>query len=107
MIDLLEKGLMYLPLDLCVHARAVYDAIAATDACEPAGSSLKLHLISMRDRMAHGAIRALYWVDTRDMSADGLTKGGIDRALWHGVGNDCRYKASHEALVHTKQKAKL
>ena len=65
MIDLLEKGKMYPPLDLCIYARAVYDAIAASDACEPAGCSLKLHLIPVGDRMAHGLIRKLYWVDTR------------------------------------------
>lgn len=47
---------MYPPFDLCVDARVAYDAIAAIDACEPAGNSLKLHLISVRDRMAHGFI---------------------------------------------------
>ena len=67
MIDLLERWLMYPPLDLRADARA-----------EPAGSSLKLHLISVKDRMMHGLIRKLYWVDTRDMLVDGLIEGGID-----------------------------
>ena len=39
MIDLLERCSMHPPLDLCAAARAVYDAIAATDVCEPAGST--------------------------------------------------------------------
>ena len=70
---------MYPPFDICVDAQAVYDAIGAPDACEPAGSSLKLHLIPVRDRMTHGHIRKLFWVDASDMLADGLTKGGVDR----------------------------
>ena len=52
--------------------------------------------------MSEGMIRRLFWVDTRDMLADGLTKGGIDRTLLHSVSNDCRYRAQHECVVHTK-----
>ena len=102
MIDLLEMGFVYPPFDLCVDARAAYDAVAATDVCEPVESSLKCHLIAVRDRMIHGAVGALHWADARDMLTDGLAKGGIDRALRHGVGNDCKYHAIHESLVHAQ-----
>ena len=104
MVDMLENGGLYPPLDICVDARAVFDAVAATDTCEPAESSLKLHLISVRDRMFQGIIRRMFWVDTRDMLADGLTKGGIDRTLLHRISNDCRFQAIHECAVHTKVK---
>ena len=100
MIDLLESGNMYPPLDLCAGARAAYDAIAATDVCEPAGSSLKLHLISVRDRMTHGLVRQIFWADATDMLADGLTKSSIDRTLLHNMSNDCRYQAIRECLEH-------
>lgn len=70
MIDLLEGGRLYPPLDLCVDASAVYDAVAATNICELAGSRLKFHLISVRDRMVHGLIGRLHWVDARDVFAD-------------------------------------
>lgn len=102
MIDLLEGGTLYPPIDFCVDAKAVFDAIRASDACEFAGSSLKLHLISVRDRMAHGLIRRLYWVDTRDMLADGLTKDGIDRLRLHRCSNDCKYVAKHHFEPHSK-----
>ena len=73
-----------------VDANAVYDATEATAMCDPAGSSLKLHLVSVRDRMARASIRYLYWVDTRDMLADGLTKAryrqSIIRAYLAAVG---------------------
>ena len=102
MIRCLETGTVYPPFDLAVDARAVFDAISATDACDPAECSLKLHLISVRNRMQEGMIRRLFWVDTRDMLADGLTKGGIDRTLLHAVSNDCRYSCKHESAVHIK-----
>ena len=101
-IDLLEGGKLYPPVDFCVGARAVYDAVSASDSCEFAGSFLKLHLIIARDRIAHGFIRKLVWVDIGDILADGLTKGGIDRALLHSCSNDCKYASKHEPLVHSK-----
>ena len=102
MIDLRERGKMYPPFDFCVDARALCDAIAASDVCEPAGCSLKFHFISVRDRMAHGLIREFISVDARDMLADGLTKGGIDRLLLHRASNDCVYGAKQLAIPHTK-----
>lgn len=31
--------------------------------------------------MTYGLIRKLYWLDTRDMLADGLAQGGIERLM--------------------------
>ena len=92
---------------MAVDARAVFDAISASDICDPAESSLKLHLISVRDRLAQGIIRALYWLDTRTMVADGLTKGGIDRRLLHEFLEKCRYRCEHEAKRFTATKGKV
>ena len=83
---------------MCVDAQAVYDAISASDACVLAECSLKLYLVSVRDRMSHGLVRRPHWVDTRDMLADGLAKGGIDRFLLLAVSNDCKYEAKHDSL---------
>ena len=43
-LDKLEAG-----LDLGVDAKAIFDAVKAVDVCDPAGSSRKAHLISLRD----------------------------------------------------------
>ena len=43
-------------------------------------------------------------MDTRDMLADGLTKGGTDRTLLHRISNGCRFQAIHGCAVHTKVK---
>ena len=102
MVDLLEVGSLYTPVDLSVDARAVYDAVAATDTCEPAEPSLKLQFLSVRNRMESGIIRQLHWVDTRDVLAGGLTKGCIDRELLQQLSTNCRVKVVHEALSHSK-----
>ena len=77
----LEHGGLYPPIDLLIDAQSVSDAIAAPDVCTPQEASLKLHLIAIRDRLARGLLRSVSWSDTRDMVADALTKGGIDRTV--------------------------
>ena len=101
MIDLLETGQLYPPLDLCVDARAVYDDIGPSDACAPAECSLKRRLVSVRNRLSHDLGRQFDWVDTMDMLADGLSKGGIDSFLPHAASNDCKYDANHLSLVRS------
>ena len=77
----LENGCLYPPIDIFIDAKSVKDAIGATEICTPQESSLKTHLIAIRDRLQRGLIRSINWVDTRNMLADALTKGGIDRAM--------------------------
>ena len=76
-----EAGKLYPPIDLFIDAKSVKDAISAAEVCTPQEASLKLHLITIRDRLVRGLLRSVSWTDTRDMLADGLTKGGIDRQL--------------------------
>ena len=80
-IYILEHAQVYPPAHVVVDARAVFDAFVANDVCDSQERCLKLLLISVRDRLACGIVRLLWWCDTRDMAADGITKGGIDRTL--------------------------
>ena len=87
-----------LPIELVGDARSIFDAIKAPDVCDPAESSLKLHLISVRSRLESGLIRTLWWCGTRDMLADALTKGGIDRALIIRAMDKGKLNVTHDAL---------
>ena len=44
----------------------------------------------------------MHWVDARDVLADGLTNGGVDRASLHKASTDCQFPLAHKALTHTK-----
>ena len=49
------------------------------DLRKPNEQSLVFVLGQMREHMACHRIRTLWWIDTRDMLADGLNKGAISR----------------------------
>ena len=49
----------------------------------------------MSDLIRRGVLTKVWWIDTKDMAADALTKGSIDREVvlllgdtgeWHSVG---------------------
>ena len=77
----LESGGLYPPIEFVIDAQSVFDALNVLDVCTPQESSLKLHLIAIRNRLERSVIKSIWWCDTRDMLADALTKGGIDRAM--------------------------
>jgi hypothetical protein len=74
-----NDGQLLLPLELCIDAKAVYDALAKAEFSMPSEATLIPHLHSVRDDLAMKRITKLWWIDTRDMVADGLNKGGLPR----------------------------
>ena len=72
-------GTMQVPLDVAVDAMAVWQAVTAEELKPPTERHMFLHVKAFRDKLDAGSIRTLWWVDTRDMLCDCLTKGGISR----------------------------
>ena len=95
MAHMLEDGSLEPPAEAVTDARSVFDSIAATDAGQLAESSLTLHLLAIRDRLRCGTLHALWWSDTRDMLADGLTKGSISRAQLEDATERGRFRVIH------------
>ena len=71
------------PMVLYIDALSVYAAIIATFIKTPADQSVLCHLQYIRELLDHDVLRALVWLDTRGMIADGMTKGSIDRSELH------------------------
>ena len=83
-------------MDAGVDAKSVFDSVAAETVRTPADRHLLLHALAVREFLDDGRLRRLYWLDTFDMMADGLTKGAVDRAAliaatsrgeWHLTGD--------------------
>ena len=72
-----------MPIALYIDARSVYAAITAVAIRAPTGKSLLSHVQYMRELLDIRVIQYFVWVDTRDMVADGLTKGAVDRSALH------------------------
>ena len=100
----LENGSLYPNIDIFIDAKSVKDAISVSEVCTPQEASLKTHLIAIRDRLSRGLLRSISWTDTRDMLADGLTKGSVDRGpLRAAMSGTLKLQNELETKLRTKR----
>ena len=80
-----EHGGWAIPAALYINALSVYTAVTATLVKTPADNGVLMHCLYLRELLDHDVLKAIVWLDTRDMVADGLTKGAVDRAALHDL----------------------
>ena len=98
-----EVGGYAMPFVLIIDAMSVYSAVIATNIKIPAEKSLLSHVQFLRERLDRGILKAIIWQDTRDMLADGLTKGAVERTLLHAI-MDGRTSSQHASKVWMPKK---
>ena len=90
-----EKGNISIKVTLTTDAESVYKSLTSRDLKTPAEKTLLGHVCWLRELMKLELIHKLQWCDTRDMTADGHTKGSIDRQSLLDVMQG-RQKYNHE-----------
>ena len=76
-----EKGTLKLCVMLTIDAESVYKSLTSRELKAPAEKTLLGHISWLRELLSLGIINNIQWCDTRDMTADGHTKGIVDRKL--------------------------
>jgi hypothetical protein len=100
---LVESGNGTFQLDCVTDSKNIVAAIEVTKTTVPAEKNFYFHLLWLKDRLKSGAVRALVWRDTRDITADGHTKGSIDRkALRSCAGGTFEHVHAEHRLVLSK-----
>jgi len=79
MVELKEAGKFCLPVVLFIDAQAVFNAACHDDDSSSSDKSMVYHVKALRHLLVTGQVKAIVWIDTRDMLADALTKGKICR----------------------------
>ena len=74
-----EQGKLPVPIVAIVDARSVFDALVQDEIRPPSEVSLVMMLCQIKEAMRAGSLKRLFWVDTKDMIADGLNKGACSR----------------------------
>ena len=62
-------------LEAAIDAKSVFSAVEAKETKVPAGCSLLSPIQCVRELIDEQRLSKLYWIGTRDMLPDGLTKG--------------------------------
>lgn len=80
-----EKVSLKTLMALAIDAKSVTAATISPVLRAPAENSALVSVAWLREQLKREALNALFWSDTRTMSADGLTKGSIHRQGLHDV----------------------
>ena len=76
-----EYGGIKFTVTLTTDAESVYKSLTSKDLKVPTEKTLLGHVSWVREMLECGVIKQIRWCDTRDMTADGHTKGVIPRDL--------------------------
>ena len=76
-----EHGGLALHITLTTDAESVYKSLTSRDLKVPTEKTLLEDVSWRREVISLGFVQCVQWCDTRDMTADGHTKGCIDRAF--------------------------
>jgi carbamoylphosphate synthase small subunit len=70
-----------MPAEVFIDARSVWETIAAEVMKTPSDHTLLIHAKAFKQYFLQKQLKALTWIDTRDMVADALNKGIVDRVM--------------------------
>ncbi len=87
-------------MEACTDARSLFDALKSEDSRTPTEVSMLYDLAALRESLVTKRIHRLWWIDTRDMIADGLTKGVIAREPMIAFSNSGMWERKHEAISY-------
>jgi hypothetical protein len=76
-----EEGGLKLQVNMTTDAESVYKSLTSRDLKAPTEKTLLGHVCWIRELLQLRLIETIQWCDTRDMTADGHTKGSIERDL--------------------------
>ncbi len=101
--ELRLTGGFAVPMVLIVDAKPVFAAVIAMFIRILAEKSLLCHVQFIRELLDRHVLHTFAWFDTRDMIADRLTKGAVERTAIHSI-MDGTMNVVHEPKVWTSRK---
>jgi hypothetical protein len=105
--DVELHGFHLVKMEAATDARSLFDALQSEDSRTPTEVSMLFDLAALREALVVKRIHRIWWLDTHDMLADGLTKGVINRdaliatamsGQWIVKDNAKAYVAPHRPL---------
>eukprot|EP00959_Pyramimonas_sp_CCMP1952_P283070 5916800-Pyramimonas_sp.AAC.1 len=83
MKEIRESGEFILQSEAFTGSGSLFSYLQADHLKFPADTGTFFHLAYIRELMRTRVFKRFYWIDTRDMCVDGMTKGKLDRLPLH------------------------
>ena len=95
LVKLREGDHFPLPLQVCTDGMSLLTALENIVAKIPTEASTLHHVQWLQELTRTRVLDGVYWVDTRDMIADGMTKGSVPRVIICSAQENGQWKLEH------------
>ena len=103
LVQIEELARWPIPLEAVVDAYAVYSTAQKQDSKNPEEQTLVTLVMVIREMLRSHRLNKIWWVDTRDMLADGLNKGSIPREPLLALASTGTWDLQYECEGHQYQ----
>ena len=104
LVDMDEAGTLPFRLQLITDCKSLFDNLRCEETAIPTEQSLIMLLLQIKEGLRTGTIQSIVWADTRDLIADGLTKGSIARAALLAFSCTSLWELKHTFELFTEPK---
>jgi len=104
LVDMDEAGGLPFCLQLVTDCKSLFDNLRCEETAIPTEQSLIMLLLQIKEGLRTGTIQSIVWADTRDLIADGLTKGSIARAALLAFSCTSLWELKHTFEIFTEPK---
>ena len=102
LIHMDESGSLPFCIQLVTDCKSLFDSLRCEETVIPTEQSLIMLLLQLKESMRSGTIKTIVWADTRDLIADGLTKGSIARAALLAFSMTSLWQLKHTFEIFTE-----
>ena len=104
LVEMDEAGTLPFRLQLITDCKSLFDNLRCEETAIPTEQSLIMLLLQIKEGLRTGTIQSIVWADTRDLIADGLTKGSIARAALLAFSCTSLWELKHTFELFTEPK---
>ena len=97
-----ESGSLPFSIQIVTDCKSLFDSLRCEETVIPTEQSLIMLLLQLKESMRSGTIKTIVWADTRDLIADGLTKGSIARAALLAFSMTSLWQLRHTIEIFTE-----
>ena len=97
-----DDGKLAIDMELIIDARSVVEAVAP-EHIRISDKITAIHLLKLAEHLETKQLKCLTWIDTRDMLADGLNKGAVEREALRILCATGIWNIKHDAHTISRQ----
>ena len=100
-----ERGEHAVRMTAVIDAKSVLESVKVKEVKVPTDQAVYIHVLRLKE-LCRTQLSSLVWIDTRDMIADGLNKGSVERGPLQQLLRDAQWRVDNPLVRHQEGASK-